>query len=85
MADIVAPEMQEVIKTLVNEIASQFSSFYPVLQAIGWAIAAYFVLLIIISIMRYFRGRKQMRLLEDIAVTLHEISSKLEKKKEKKK
>lgn len=81
----VPPEMQEVVRALVSEFLSRFSSLLPILQAIGWAVAAYFVILIIIALMKARRAKKHIKLLEDITVTLHEIKDRLPEKKSEKK
>ncbi len=71
------PQVDEVIRAMVKEVLSQLSGFYPIFQAIGWAVVAYFFILIIFALARFMRARKQMKILEDISSTLHEIKDKL--------
>ena len=79
------PDMQEVVKALINELLGRFSSLLPILQAIGWAVVAYFVILIIIALIKARRAKKHIKLLEEITFTLHEIKDRLPEKKSDKK
>ncbi len=83
--NISLPDINEVVKSVTSEIGKQFYGLYPLLQAAGWALVIYFILLIIIAIVRFFRGRKQIMLLKEMNQTLKDIRDRLPEKKKSKK